>query len=214
MIRKIGLLGGTFDPVHYGHLALAQASMELCELSEVVCIPAAVPPHKQGNVVAPFAHRFAMLNIAVAEYPALRVSSIEQSLAKPSYTIDTLNYLKSHSMGAVEYFFITGADAFLDIQSWKNFKDVLSSCNFIVFTRKGESNENLHVLFEVLGYSYECAAWRNSKNEKIICTPLDSLPMVSSSDIRQLVVAGNDFNQLLPVEVGEYITRHQLYRKH
>jgi nicotinate-nucleotide adenylyltransferase len=213
LIRKTGILGGTFDPVHCGHLALAEAAGKLCGLSEIVLLPAAVPPHKQHKVITPFYHRFAMLTAAVEAYPALHVSSIEQLLPKPSYTIDTLKYLQLHSAGEVELYFITGADAFLDIQSWKQYRNVLKTCHFIVFTRSGNKNKKLHALFKQLEYTKNDTAWYNSKYNKIIYTSVHSLPVVSSSNIRKLIARNKAVNKLIPEEVREYIARHELYKK-
>lgn len=212
MIRKTGLLGGTFDPIHYGHLALAEAAGKLCDLSEIVLIPAAVPPHKQHRVITDFSHRFAMLTAGVEAYPDLHVSSIEQLLPKPSYTIDTLEYLKLHSVGEVEFYFITGADSFFDIQSWKRYRNVLQTCNFIVFTRNGNKNKKLHTLLEQLEYNKNDTAWYNKKNNKFIYTPVHSLPVVSSSDIRKRLARNKVVNNLIPKKVREYIARHELYQ--
>jgi len=213
LIRKTGILGGTFDPVHCGHLELAEAAGKLCGLSEIVLIPAAVPPHKQHKAITPFFHRFAMLTAAVGDYPALHVSSIEQFLPKPSYTIDTLEYLQLHSAGEVELYFIVGADAFMDIQSWKQYRNVLKTCHFIVFTRSGNKNKKLHELFKQLEYTKNDTAWHNNKYNKFIYTPVHSLPVVSSSNIRKLIARNKAVNKLIPEEVREYIARHELYRK-
>lgn len=211
MNRKTGILGGTFDPVHNGHLALAEAAGELCDLSEIVLIPAAVPPHKQNREITDFSHRVAMLELAVREKPELHVSTIEQMLPKPSFTIDTLVYLQLHSAVDLELFFIIGADAFLDILSWKKYKSVLSATHFIVFSRSGSVNRKLHELFKILGYKKRNDHWYHKTFQKSIFSSSSLLPSVSSSEVRKEIHKGNSVNKLIPVAVSEYITANHLY---
>jgi len=211
LIRKIGMLGGTFDPVHNGHLALAEAAGKLCDLSEIVLLPAAVPPHKQNTKITDFEHRVAMLEAAVKGRPGLQISPIEQLLPSPSYTIDTLHYLKIHSVGDVEWYFIIGADAFLDILSWKEYRDLLASCHFIVYTRKGNKAEILQQFFKQLGYRFKENCWIHKKSQKSIFTSSSALPSVSSSEIRDQIRRGNRVSNLTPVEVVDYIKQKRLY---
>ncbi len=142
MTRKTGILGGTFDPVHNGHLALAQAAGNLCDLSEVMLLPAAVPPHKQGQNVSDFSHRAEMLAIASQGNSLLHVSTLENMLSSPSYTIDTLMYLELHSVGEVEFYFIIGADAFLDLPSWYNILKCLTAAILLFFPEKATRVKN------------------------------------------------------------------------
>lgn len=211
MIQKIGILGGTFDPVHNGHLALAEAAGKLCNLSEVVLIPAAVPPHKQNTKITDFRHRVAMLEAAVKKKPELHISTIEQLLPSPSYTIDTLHYIKIHSVGDVELYFITGADSFLDILSWKEYQDLLASCHFIVYTRKGNKAKMLQQFFKQLGYHPKGDCWINKKSQKSIFTSSSALPSISSSEIRDLIARGKCVSKLTPIEVADYISQNRLY---
>lgn len=211
MIQKTGILGGTFDPVHNGHLALAEAAGKLCDLSEVILLPAAVPPHKQNKRITDFKDRVAMLEAAVKKSPGFHVSAIEELLPSPSYSIDTVRYLKIHSVGKVEFYFITGADAFLDILSWKEYRELLASCNFIVYTRKGSKAKTLQHLFKQLGYRPEEGCWYNKKSRKSIFTSSSVLPQISSSEIRERIAGGKNVSKLIPVEVAEYISYKQLY---
>ncbi len=212
MIRKTGILGGTFDPVHNGHLALAHAAGKLCELSEVMLLPAAVPPHKQGQNISDFSHRTEMLTIASREIPLLHVSSLEKMLPPPSYTIDTLQYLELHSIGEVEFYFIIGADAFLDIPSWYKYTEVLNHCHFIVFSRNGYKRKKLHRIFKQLNYSRRKGRWENTQSGKSIFTSDTSLPVISSSDIRKRISAGLPVKKLLPEGVDRYIKKNGLYQ--
>ncbi len=211
MNRKTGILGGTFDPVHNGHLALAEAAGTLCDLSEIVLIPAAVPPHKQYREITDFFHRVAMLELAVKEKPKLHVSTIEQNLPTPSFTIDTLAYLRLHSAVDIELFFIIGADAFLDILSWKNYKSVLSATHFIVFLRSGSVDRKLHELFKALGYQKRKGHWHHKTFQKSIFSSSCLLPAVSSSEVREEIYKGNSVSTMIPEIVSKYITANNLY---
>lgn len=211
MNRKTGILGGTFDPVHNGHLALAEAAGTLCDLSEIVLIPAAVPPHKQNRKITDYSHRVAMLELAVRNKPGLHISTIEQILPTPSYTIDTLEYLHLHSAVDLELFFIIGADAFLDITSWKNYKNVLSETHFIVFSRSGSVDRKLHDLYYTLGYKERNGHWHHNIFEKSIFSSSQLLPPVSSSDVRKKIFNGDVVDTLIPCSVSEYITANHLY---
>jgi nicotinate-nucleotide adenylyltransferase len=211
LIQKTGILGGTFDPVHKGHIALAVAAGSLCNLSEIVLLPAAVPPHKQNQAITAFSHRAAMLNIAVRNNELLHVSTIEQLLPSPSFTIDTLQYLKLHSVGEVEFFFIIGADAFFDILSWHKYQNVLKASNFVVFLRNGCKMKKLHKLFKFLNYRERDDKWHNETFDKSIFTSTLSLPSVSSSEIRQQTEKGNSVANLMPKGVAEYIMDNNLY---
>lgn len=212
MTRKTGILGGTFDPVHNGHLALAQAAGNLCDLSEVMLLPAAVPPHKQGQNVSDFSHRAEMLAIASQGNSLLHVSTLENMLSSPSYTIDTLMYLELHSVGEVEFYFIIGADAFLDLPSWYKYTEVLNCSHFIVFSRKGYKSKKLHRIFKRLNYSRKKDHWKNTQSGKSIYTSDISLPVISSSKIRRRIAAGLSVRELLPDGVDRYIRKHGLYQ--
>ena len=211
MIHKTGILGGTFDPVHSGHLELAHAAGELYDLSEIVLIPAAVPPHKLHRQITAFSHRVDMLDIAVKEHETLHVSSIEKLLPTPSYTIDTLEYLSIHSVDNIDFYFITGADAFMDIQSWKQYKNVLKLSHFIVFTRNGQKTSKLYILLQQLGYKQNNSAWYNKKTKRFVYTSSHSLPSISSSCIRKTIAKGESVFHMLPGKVNQYIVRNNLY---
>ncbi len=213
MTSRIGILGGTFDPVHNGHLALAAAAGKLYDLSEIMLLPAAFPPHKLNQKISDFSHRNEMLSLAVKDRPLLYVSSLEELLPSPSYTIDTLRYLNVHSVGNTEFYFIIGADAFLDIRSWYRYKDVLKASHFIVFSRSGFKNKKLLKLFKKLNYNERKGKWYNVEYEKSIFTSSLSFPSVSSSVIRNHIADGETIEALVPSGVSRYITDHGLYLK-
>lgn len=211
MTPRIGILGGTFDPVHNGHLALADAAGKLCNLSEVMLLPSAFPPHKQNQQITDYSHRDAMLSIAAKDSQLLYVSTLEQLLPSPSYTIDTLRYLKIHTVGETDFYFIIGADAFLDIRSWYKYKEVLKETHLIVFFRTGFKNKKLLKLFKKLGYIKKEDKWHNDESGKSIFTSSASLPSVSSSAIRKLVAVKRSVDALVPLGVSQYINEHGLY---
>ena len=211
MSQKTGILGGTFDPVHNGHLALAEAAGELCDLDEVILLPAAVPPHKQNKTITDFAHRAAMLEIAVQDRPSLHVSTIERLLPPPSFTIDTLNYLRLHSVSPVTFFFITGADTFLDILSWKEYRKLLQLTNFIVFLRSGSNKNKVNTFLTHLNYSKKGDFWYSAMFKTRIYTSTLPLPAVSSSEVRNQVSKGHSARNLTPQGVCNYIAENRLY---
>ena len=212
MIRKTGILGGTFDPVHYGHLALARAAVELCELDHTLLLPAALPPHKQNRTINSFADRVAMLDIAVKSKNKLSVSTIEELLPTPSFTIDTLLYLKLHSPSDVEFFFISGADTFLDILSWKKYRQLLKECHFAVFSRVGQSTTELLTFIEQLGFEQESTScWEHPVSRKKIYHTNLSLPDISSSMVRNRIANAKSVKELIPQGVADYIMDNSLY---
>src|SRR6187402_2740172 len=137
-MMRLGLFGGTFDPMHQGHLDVAEAARRALQLSCVWVVPARVPPHRRAPA-ASAAHRFAMAAIACANAPGLLLSDLEMEDATPSYTEGTLDRLPSLGVNVGTLFLVTGADAFRDIQTWKGFPGILDRCHFVVVSRPGHS---------------------------------------------------------------------------
>ncbi len=212
MIRKTGILGGTFDPVHLGHLALADAAGELCGLDEILLVPAALPPHKQNRTINTFSDRVSMLEIAVKSRHKLSVSTIEQLLPIPSFTIETLQYLKLHSPVDVQFYFISGADTFLDILSWKNCELLLEECHFAVFSRVGESTIKLIQFIEELGFKKDATnCWEHPVSSKKIYHANPKLPNISSSMVRMRIAKTKSVKGLIPQGVANFIRDNSLY---
>jgi len=137
MTQRIGLLGGTFDPIHRGHVDLGTAAWTAMNLTELLVIPAHVPPHRDGAVASPF-HRFAMISLALSGLRGWRASDMELRVAEaPSYTVQTLSRFHERGYSATEIFFVIGADAFADVQTWKSADAVLNATNFAVVSRPG-----------------------------------------------------------------------------
>jgi nicotinate-nucleotide adenylyltransferase len=217
--KKIGLLGGTFDPVHNGHLAVADHVLKVLKLDGVWFIPAALPPHKQGHAdnleITGYAHRFAMLERAVAANSSFVVSDIESKRATPSYSIDTINILLQSSLEPVSLYFIIGADAFLEIDTWKRFEDLPDLVSFIVISRPGYPLEKVSQVISsnYPDYTYDQASgiWQSAKSPgKFIPLPMNPVP-VSSTVIRDRVRRGDPITAMVPTVVEDYIREQKLY---
>lgn len=213
--KRIGILGGTFDPVHHGHFHLAQYASEEFGLDQVVFIPSASPPHKHGGV-SPFHHRVAMLELACADTPRYTVNTIESELSFPSFTIDTLKALTVQWSGKTEPFFIIGSDAFLDIPTWKDYNEVLARVNFILGIRPGIKEQSLVKQVNDLGYINYGQVFKGTAGLKDVYLLQKIPPDVSSSGIRSLIKNSkrsiNDrVSQLIDPLVYDYILNHQLY---
>jgi len=214
--NKIGLLGGTFDPVHYGHLQLAESALVECALDKVVFIPAAEPPHKNTTAVSSFGHRLAMLELATQGMKGFECNAIEGILPKPSYTIDTLRVLQKHYRkkyhNDYQLYFMIGADAFLEIFSWKSYRDVLRSVHIVLSRRKGYKGERLADLLKSLGYTARQGCWHAADGQNNIYILARTPGEQSSSTIRTMIAQGQSVEQFLPPSVILYIEKHKLYQ--
>jgi len=195
---KIGLMGGTFDPVHFGHLLIAEVARMEFGLDRVVWLPAASPPHKQGKEISAAEHRYAMVLVATAGHPQFEVSRMELERAGASYTIDTLEAFREREPGA-ELFFITGADAILEILTWYRHAEVVQASRFIAVTRPGYDLERLKT---VLPPAYL------ERIHPITAPEVD----ISSTEIRRRVREGEPVRYLLPESVRVYLEKYGLYR--
>lgn len=189
---KIALFGGTFDPIHSGHVAVAGAARDHFALTQVLIVPNDAPPHKRGQVITPYEHRLAMARLAVSNEPGLAVSEIERGII-PSYTINTIERLRPALPAASKLFLIIGADAFAEISTWYRVADVLAAVEFIVVSRPG--------------HSYSAPA--GARVHRLDTLGLD----ISSSFIRQQLAAGQTPADV-PGTVAAYIAHHRLYGAH
>ncbi len=197
MGRRLGVMGGTFDPIHYGHLVTAEEALAQFQLDEVVFVPTARPWMKVGRAVSPPEDRYLMTVIATASNPRFSVSRIEIERKGPTFTVDTLRGLAAEHADAEQYF-ITGADAMLEIFHWKDPEDVLSLAHFIAATRPGHD----------LARFVEDAATRHPRVSVMDIPAL----AISSTDIRQRVRDGRPIRYLVPEGVRSYIEKVGLYR--
>ena len=187
-------MGGVFDPIHYGHLFTAEEARREYKLDEVLFIPCHHPVHKREDKVSDSEHRYLMTVLAVSHNPFFEVSRIELDRPGPSYSIDTVKELLEKYNHKVKIFFITGADAFLEIDSWYKSEEIIKLCKFVAATRPGYDLDKLDQRFR--------------KVIKIMEIPLLS---ISSTDIRRRVREGKNIKYLLPYEVEAYIYKKGLY---
>lgn len=216
--ERIGLLGGTFNPVHRGHLRAAEKVRLRFGLGRVLFIPSYLPPHKQAGDMASPEDRFAMVELAIRAYPRLIASPLEIEAQERSYSIITLNKVKSLYPEA-QVFFILGVDAFLEIETWKSYRDVLEQCRFIVISRPGF---DLAAAPKALPPEYLGSFRDVGPAEEIRPGELDafrifllSIPAldISSTEIRRRIRHGQSVSGLVPESVEEYIRRKNLYQE-
>lgn len=198
MSKKIGIIGGTFDPVHYGHLLAAEEAYRAFGLCEVIFIPSGTPPHK-NMVMASAEDRWMMVSLATNESPYFSVSRIETERTGDCYTTDTLQELRANAYcHDADFFFIAGLDALLLIESWKEPRELLLLCQFIAISRFGHSFEDLRKL--------------PSEYRDIIHTLEIPHLDISSTEIRNRAGRGEGAKYLTPLAVESYINKHMLYR--
>ncbi|NLK73516.1 MAG: nicotinate-nucleotide adenylyltransferase [Clostridiales bacterium] len=200
-MSRIGIMGGTFDPIHYGHLVLSEQVRSEFDLDKIIFVPAGIPPHKNKESVTENMHRYFMTVLATIHNPNFTVSDIEVKSEEVSYTIYTIETLKRMNEYE-EMYFIVGADAILEIETWKDYDKLLGSCHFVAGTRPGNESQALVEKIEML---------RNSFNAKIHLLKVPALD-ISSTDIRNSVAAGKSIKYLVPDAVEQYIYKNGLYK--
>lgn len=207
---RIGILGGTLDPIHLGHIDAALAAREALQLDQVLLIPSHVPPHRVEPATSSF-HRFAMASIAVNDVEGLAASDIELIQPGPSYTVDTLLRLSaSLSLSASQIFFITGADAFAEIETWRRYPEVLDLANFVVVSRPGMSLQALRERLPTMKDRMRLPRVSNAAGTSIYLVDAPTAD-VSSTDIRRRIAAGRPLSGLVAPGVEHHITQHALY---
>lgn len=212
---KIGIFGGTFDPIHWGHLRSAEEVGETYRLDRVYFIPASIPPHKRGWTTTPARDRLQMVRLAVAGNPRFTVSTVE--LARPglSYSIDTIREFAGKLNKADSLYFIIGLDAFREIGTWKDFAELFSLCNFIVTSRPGsKENDPLKgtgvAVKKLFCYDLKRKNYRHRSGTRVHFSELTDIA-ISASEIRALVRQGKSIRYLVPSSVEKYIKRRGLY---
>lgn len=200
-IKKIGIFGGTLNPVHHGHLIVAEVVREKFQLDRVLFIPAGMPPHKtDGEVIAAF-HRYNMVECAVETNPYFEASQIEIVRSGYSYTVDTLTALTGMYDKGAEFYFIIGADVVPEIITWKSFTKVFELCSFIAVLRPGHQREIFMEHIDDMKRLYNAR----------IFTADAPLVDISSTNIRERVSAGASIKYLVPLCVEDYILKNGLY---
>jgi nicotinate-nucleotide adenylyltransferase len=212
---RIGLLGGTLDPIHFGHLRSAEEIREALELDEIWFMPAALPPHKELSNLTPFTHRLAMVELAVAYMDYFRTTAIEDEFPGPSYSINTLKELRKRYEDEVEFFFILGSDAFLDIETWKDYGS-LTDCVSLVIMRRGR--EDSSGLKEVISRAFPGHCIQQGEKDVFIAHDKGAIYLysvtylaISGTDIRRRVRSGLSVRFLVPEEVRIYMEKNSLY---
>lgn len=206
----LGLLGGTFDPFHVGHVDVARAALDAVGLDEVWIVPARMPPHRR-TPHASAAHRFAMAALGVAAEPRFRVSDLEMDREGPSYTVDTLDgFLASDAAVGHRVFFIIGADAFRDIAQWRAFPNVLDRCHFVVVSRPGVAATSLPPLLPAVRDRMVTTPSPIPARPSVLLVDTPTAP-VSSTEVRRAHREGRPLTDLVPAAVADYIQRQRLY---
>jgi len=212
----IGLFGGTFNPIHNGHLKAAEEVLKHIPLDFILFIPSYIPPHKNRTEVVTVDHRLNMVRIACRLKPEFKVSEVEARSPGPSYSIITLRQLKKDYPGD-RFFFIVGSDAFLEIETWKDYNDLLIESSFVIVSRPGFG---LELLEEVINKVKPIQLFVLKENSAISIKQLSTgclylletqTPDISSTEIRKRLRAGLPISGLVPPGVEEYIKKHKLY---
>lgn len=215
--ERIGLFGGTFNPVHMGHLKAAGEVLQRFSLERILFIPSHIPPHKVSREIASSFHRMKMVELALRGYPQFVASGVEVEREGTSYSVVTLGKIRSMFPGA-RIFFILGIDAFQEIETWRDYESVLEQCLFIVMTRPSynlsEAKNVLHgrykdTILEVAGS--EPVSEEIFLTRRIFLLPIEALD-ISSSDIRRRIREGKSVAGLVPGAVEEYMKKNHLYR--
>ena len=187
---KIGILGGTFNPIHMGHLILAEEACFKLKLDKLIFVPAFIPPHKDASEVISARDRLAMVRLAIKDNPVFDVSTYEVDSKKKSYSIDTLKEFRSIYGDETQLCFITGSDSLKDLFSWKDVNDIFKISKFIVANRPGYPMKDIP-----------------KEADTVVITPIE----VSSEDIRKRLKENRSIRYLVPEKVRKYIYEHKLY---
>lgn len=202
-IKKYGIMGGTFDPIHVGHLVIAEEIRCKFKLDKVIFMPAGNPPHKDVSKITSGEHRYYMTLLATISNPYFDVSTMELEKKEITYTIDTIKELKRCCKDTAEFYFITGADSLLELSTWKDVDQLLSLCKFVAATRPGFQLSKIETKVKELESKY---------NKGIYTVSVPAL-QISSTDIRNRIKEGKTVKYMLPESVESYIIKHKLYLK-
>lgn len=201
--KRIGIIGGTFDPIHYGHLVNAEGARAEFGLDKVIFVPAGNPPHKKNYRITDSEDRYLMTLLATITNPHFELSRLEIDRTGLSYTVDTIREFKAVYGAAADLFFITGADAILEILTWKGVGELITLCQFVAATRPG---------YSLTGLQNIVAAVRQQERRDFTVHSIE-VPalMISSTDIRSRVKNRKPIKYLLPEAVENYIIKEKLY---
>ena len=204
MTAPIALFGGTFDPIHLGHLIIARSVGEQLGAGRIIIVPSASPPHKDAATVTPADHRVAMARLAVADEPGFEVSDCEVQRDGPSYTVDTIAHFRRTLGPETDLCWIIGADSLTELVSWYRVSELVDACRIVTASRPGFDNPDLSALRPPLSETQVATL-----KQGILATPRID---ISSTDIRRRVAAGRSARYLVPEAVRTYIEENSLYR--
>lgn len=216
MSRRWGILGGTFDPVHLGHLRIAEEASEALDFDSFLFIPSADPPHKPNKQITSFEHRWQMLQMALSNNPRFQLSDLEQKLSGKSYTVVTLTKLLDFLAEKTDLYFLVGMDSFLELDTWWHYRELFSLARIMVVQRPGYAREKMEeFLLQKVSPDYK------REEEAGVFTHPYLLPIhlmentrmgISSTQIRRLVYEGRSIRYLVPDDVMSYIAENDFYR--
>ena len=218
--KRIAIYGGTFDPVHSGHLEVAKSVSELFAIDEFLFVPARLAPHKLARDVSPAWHRYAMLALATRDEPRLCISTIELDSQEPQYTVDTLFQFRSQFQDAADLFFVMGADSWAEITSWREWQRLLTLANLIVVTRPGYEVSTAEVVKDIATRVVDVRGSSTAQTSGMVKAGSPQVFIndavmneVSATAVRQAARADreSDLNKLVPLDVAAYIRKYKLY---
>lgn len=210
---RVGLFGGSFNPIHFGHLRAAEEVREMLKLDLVYFVPASSPPHKAEGELAPAEHRLQMVRLATKGNRHFMVSDVEVRRAGRSYTIDTARHFTATLRHQAQIFILMGSDQFDELETWKECDELVRLCSLVVHTRRLHEDEKPHVsvaALERFGYISEQDHYVNPSGQTLSFVQTTFFP-ISATQIRQKIQNNESVNYLLPSDVVDYIRRHALY---
>ena len=208
--RRLGVFGGTFDPIHVGHLDAAAAVWSALALDELRFVPLRDPPHRPLEPQSTAFHRFALVSLAINDHPGYRICDLELERQGPSYTADTLRALHAEGWSPSQIFLILGADAFAEISTWREFPDVLDGAHFAVIGRPGTTLDAALARTPALRARVQQDEWGSSGRTGIVLVTAPTRD-VSSTLIRARLAARQPITDLVPPAVARHIVAHHLY---
>lgn len=212
---KIGLFGGTFNPIHLGHLRSAEEIREIFALDRIYFVPAARPPHRSEGTLVSAAQRLKMVELAVADNPFFQASAVELERTGPSYSVDTIRHFRDE-LGPAALFFVVGLDAFREIHTWKDYASIPSLCHLIVTSRPGVASPSPEQLLPValqpaLWYDSTHKMYRHTSGHFLVFHEIHGL-QISASQVRVLLRQRKSIRYLVPPTVAAYIADNALYQ--
>lgn len=214
-MKRTGILGGTFNPIHFAHLRVAEEVREALTLDKVIFVPAHIPPHKKNSEISDTDHRLAMVELAIEDQEGFSLSDVEMRRPEKSYSLYTIRHFLKELGNENELYFIIGGDAFADITAWHRWMEVLPLCHFVVNTRP---RHHLQHPRDALPAAYAeryreqgHGVFQMKEGPQLIFVPITDLD-ISSTAIRKIVKAGLSIRYLTPDPVIGYIEQHELYR--